>query len=280
MLKLLCSVRFLWVLVLLSASACVAPVEEEGEEMDPDLVRLGYGDDAARWQQGRVGWGSQRTLGAPWVQDQARVVTSIESPNIFRVPNEQTLLLGVKYQLPDGIPTQVGILRWLIELGTGGARESYLIDAINLQQVSVPFESVRVSIVAQGINGAFSYTDQLVIASVAIGDGNSGTHAAQFTQFFNVPGPGPDVDIVIPKGASAFRVAGLPGGASDPFAADITYTYRQAGGLFFDQFTGTDMLAVHSTDMFIPLAGTPDVMRISPGAAAGAFGALVWSLEL
>lgn len=193
----------------------------------------------------------------------------------------QTLLLRAQL-VPHPSIFQSGVPRWVIQAGVGSASVTYTFDAIALQQVSLPAETLRVSMIAEQWGATpfdFGYTS--VNFGVLIGDGNTNTGAARYTQLVAAEPGATTTDVPVPNGATGFRVGGSPHNASpgNPFMANKGYGFRQAGGGFYDDFDGTDMLIVHNSDNFIPLAGTVDLLRI--GHPAGDFsGLIVWQLEL
>ncbi len=184
------------------------------------LTRLARGEDSARWRTKSEGWGRSSTLAAPWTALERRIVTSIDPPAIWRVPQQQTVLLKCQLVVAPGAGVQSGIFRWEVQAGVGSGAVVYIFDAVALQQISLPAEALRISLFADRVNDAPIDAAALSVNySVLIGDGTTATGAARYTQFFSLAPATGSLDLAIPNGATAYRVAGLPGGPSDPFGA-------------------------------------------------------------
>lgn len=112
-----------------------------------------------------------------------------------------------------------------------------------------------------------------------VGDGNTSTGPARYTQFVEALPGATQTDVTVPNGATGFRIGGGPSGPGSPWLADKSYGLRQAGGGFHDSWNGPEVLTVHNSGDFIPLPGTPDLMRINhPSGDLTCL--VVWQLEL
>jgi hypothetical protein len=254
-------------------------------------LELRMGNEVARWTEDNPAqWGSKRKLsnvaGTPrqeLVQWQpgfqnAQIVLDLPSPEIPRVPQVQTIMLGAQIINPHD--NARFFPRWLLELGTGGARVSFVLDAQRLQQVTVPAVTTRASFFldyADQGNTLFRADDTTVFLVAYEADGNSNTTPAQYTQPFIVGAATADV-YTPPAGANRVRVVSADLGG-DVFAANTTYTFRQ-GTTGYDQYLGTEMKELHTAGGFVPIPAAANNIRIAVAGATGAGGFLLYELEL
>jgi hypothetical protein len=246
-----------------------------GQSFKARIQSLAMGDENGRWNTEPEQWGRAQTFGDPWAPNVPRALLSIDGPVIWRVPSQQTLLL--KAQIVSAT-TMAAVLRWQLDVGVGAARATYLLDALALQQICVPAAALSVSLRCEALPfAAFNMTGVVVEAAALVADGTADSSAARFTQFFDL-GAGTSQSLVIPTGATSWRLAGVPGSGTDPFVNTVAYAIEQPGPGTTDRFTGDQLLPTHVTGDFIPAPGTPTIMHVF--ATTAARGAIVWSLEL
>lgn len=246
---------------------------------------LKVGDESFRWATQTNQWGQgRRFVGSQFdTPNKPRVMLSIDAPFPWRVPRVQTLILGCE---PRYGASQIATFRWQLESGVGGARSVFNFDASKLQQVSLPTNTVRVLLYAnEGPAGNYDLDDTTTIDAFAfVADGNTSTSAAKYTTFFRVGESGSAISVEIPKGASAWRLAGVPGAApGDPFTSNFEYRIVSEAGVL-DSLKGDQLLLTHASDSFIPIpgsaGGSTGGMRILSGDGSLGAGSIIWQLDL
>lgn len=239
-------------------------------------------------------WGQSKPLGPDWVNGAggnaggAKVVTFLESSDL-PLPEVLTINLGIEYLTPF---TDINGFRWRLNVGTGGARKTWILDALPMQQVSLPAHSVEVSLFAEPffIGDTFVDPSVLVQASAFIARGNTSTSAAQYSQGLNLAAVGdPNASRLLPypPGAIGFRflstVPAVPVvGAASLFDSDVEVRFVSSGGAAtLAVYLGSDFEALSKTDGYVPLPGGVDALLISNTTALQArSGVIIWELDL
>lgn len=265
---------FLLLLVLVS-TACEAPVESD--RMFQENSDYNGGLDYHPEQ-----WGQRYTARASELQEKQPVVILQNDGSGQGLPHVRTLILSLT---PSASPGNTNnILRWVIDSGVGGATSRIIIDALGVQQISLPTGKVTVSLMAEKFDTAAAFDQPNVdyVASAYIALGNTSTSQAKYTTLNEVP-----ITTVqgfdVPAGATAWRLAGTnptadPNGT--PFAADKVYFFRVAG-VTTASYLGNQLIPLNYSDGFIPLVGGTKVLVIANNNAAAALKAVVqWQLDL
>lgn len=228
-------------------------------------------------------WGQSKVYGPNWLEGSPNIVTFLPSSELA-TPEILTVNLGVEFLDPF---TDLNGFRWLLKVGVGGSQRTWKLDALPMQQVSLPAGSVEASIIAEPFMlGAF-FVDPAarVRASAFIARGNTSTSAANLTQGFHIAAVGnPDASILIPypPGAVGFRLTGIgPGGGGLLFVAGVDVKLVSSGGAAtLAWYTGDELIDLWKGDGYIPLPGGADALLISNTTASGTDGAVQWELDL
>lgn len=261
--------------VCLPAAACTAPAEDEGcEEMRQQLSGR-----HSRIEQ----WGNSAPIVGPWPEKQEKTVLQHKpykadagpGGNSFHycIPRAQSVLLTA-----NATRTGVGsnfVFRWLFNVGGGGGSQRILIDALNIQQVSIAAENIDVSILAEKFDPSQPYVgpdDVVVTAGASFADGNVSSSRATYTQGFTAPN-GLNV-FAVPFMANSFLIEGGDGQADSPFLAGLTYQVGRA------VYKGASLLPALYSSTFLELPGNADILFINNANVATAVGDIQWGLDL
>gem|GEM_PF-4016364 len=172
-------------------------------------------------------------------------------------------------------------LAWRVRAGVDAISVDYLIDAIGVQQISLPCDAVDVSLLTQKPNQASAYEPPRVTlrATACIADGATSSRSATFTTQFYV-GTLTTFTVAIPKGARAWRVAG------NEFLSPLTLfsplvRYLIPGNYDSVVVNGFDLSQLAATDGFLPLPGQAlGGLVIANSTAADVGGYIIWELDL
>ncbi len=271
---------FLIFLIFL-VSGCYSP----GEESDDMFKPLQWGQvrqiQPGEWQQNKPLTIVERT--AEYSGDSIHVA-GVKNPVVKNVT------LGVNY--PPEV-TGTFALRWKVRFGVGGGSDEFLIDANDLQQMSMSADQMTLSLVSTyvGVTDAvgapigtpYGYSNPAngpIFATAYLAEGQTSTDAPTFTQLFATTASGGSartLDVPIPKFASAFRILGQPGTLISPFTADVTYTLRAPSGTL-DVYQGDEIFGVRLAPIGTGIANFLTIDNAN--AAQAAIGAIEWSLDL
>lgn len=222
-------------------------------------------------------WGASLQNGRPaWAEGQVRAL--VQKPpyrngkGSYCVPQAQSMLLSFSSTF-DGAHTNFAF-RWVVDVGAGGARQRVLLDALNVQQVSVAGENLAVGLLCERADPTVAFTPptSVVTAAVTFADGNVTSGGAVYSQKLHLD-VGAFAILDIPAMATGFRVIGASG-ANGPFQAAFTMIVGVAtyDGDKLDQYSGA----------FLPLSGFDIANGLTMNNATG--NALTlgiqWSLDL
>jgi hypothetical protein len=261
------------VLLLSSATGCLQPPVEENKMYQNEDYNGGL-------QYHPEQWGQRRTVRAAEFQEKQPQVVLQNDGSAGGLPEVRTVILTVT---PSDTPALANnILRWVIDVGVGGANSRLVIDALGTQQVSLPSSKLTVSLMAEAldIEAPFVAPDVDYTASAFVALGNTSTPTAHYTTAATI-GASSGTNLLIPAGATGFRVAGAAptlAPTQSPFNAAVRYDIQTS--TFADQYLGTDLEAIHESEGFIPLPGGARNMSISSGNAASTTVIVVWQLDL
>jgi hypothetical protein len=273
-------------LCLCTLLGCTLQTESADDMRDPNDI---YNNprDLSRWGQSKP-LGPNWSNGANGNVGAGKVVTFLESADL-PYPEVLTVNLGVEYTTPF---TDVNGFRWRLNVGVGGARKTWILDALPMQQVSLPAHSVEVSLFAEPFFVGDTFVDPSVTvqASAFIARGNTSTSAAQYSQGLNLAAVGdPNASRLLPypPGAVGFRflstVPAVPVvGNGSLFDSDVEVRFVTAGGAgTLAVYLGSDFEALSKTDGYVPLPGGVDALIISNTSVGQArSGVIIWELDL
>ena len=270
------SVRSLLILLSVLLSACTFETVNEA----PDASEL----DPMRTEQQKNAWGQSKVYGPAFQNGAPNIVTFLPATEL-QFPEVCTANLGIEYLDPF---FDLNGFRWLLKVGVGGAQRSWKIDALPMQQVSLPCQSLEVSLIAEPFQIGATFVDPgvRVRASAFIARGNTSTSSANYTQGFALAAVGnPDASILIPypAGAVGFRLVGYaPGTVASPiFVAGVDVKLVAGGGAAtLAWYQADDLLPLFSSDGYIPLPGGADALLVSNTTVLGVSGAVQWELDL
>lgn len=269
-------------LILLSVllSACTFETVNEAPDVEGDAMVRPSTERTTHENH----WGQSKVLGPNFLQGQPLIVTFLPTTELA-TPEVMTVNLGVDFLEPFG---DLNAFRWLLKVGVGGSQKSWLVDALPMQQVSLPAHSIECSLLVEPFVVGEFFTDPgvRVRASAFIARGNTGTSSANYTQGFILGAVGdPNASILLPypSGAVGFRLVGrTPATTANPiFATTIDVNLVSGGGAStLASYKGLDLLELALGDGYIPLPGGADALIVSNTAALGASGAIQWELDL
>lgn len=223
-------------------------------------------------------WGSQRIINPnEWQEGNPIPINSLDKASAnWRVPYTQALVLA------STIPADVTgnfALRWQLQFGAGGGSTIILLDAGGVQQVTIPAEQLRVSMLAEklGPDAAFNPPDKPVTAVCFFADGTTATDPPTYTTRFDVEG-GQTETYAAPPGATAFRIAGNAGSVATPFTANVRYDVMLPSSVVMDRYTGDYILDIRYTDF--PFSGQAVALQITASGMANASGYIEWIIDL
>ena len=222
----------------------------------------------------RQQWGQQERFAAPWTENEERILVNLDAEP--RTPVVKTAILGVERAL-----TLTGsfMFRWKLLVGVSGASATFVIDAANLQQVSLPALTVSIALQATAIGQgqAFSSPSDSVKAVAFFADGVTATAPAKWTERFFVAA-GITQTCGVPAGGTRFRILGEDGVASSPFTAATVYIPFASFGQT-DVFTGLQLGA--NRTQFVPATGHVRSLAINNTLNANAIvGLIEWEIDL
>jgi len=264
---------YILLLVLLGAleTGCTLPTAEE-----KNMTLYDNEDYDGGIQYHPEQWGQRRIVRAAELQEKQPQVI-LQNDGSKGIPHVRTAILSVN---PSDTPAQANnILRWVIDVGVGGANSRLIIDALGTQQVSLPSSKVTISLMAEklDIDSPYVAPDVDYSASAFIAIGNTSTPSAHYTTVATIGASSGD-NILIPAGATGWRLGGVNSGANSPFQATVRYDIFTSG--FQDQFIGTDLIGLHDSEGFIPLPGGARNMSITNGSGGQVQPIITWQLDL
>lgn len=266
---------FAKLLALLLASnliACTYSTDAyESDEMIPPILAPGRPEQ----------WGTQRVIQAGEFYENVLIpLTTLDGATLARrVPQTQAIVFDAR--IPVGV-TGNFVLYWVLEIGAGGGRTILSLDAGGVNQITVPAETVRISIVAKqpmtiGDPSPFIAPNLAVQLAVFMADGSTSTAAPTYTTQFAIDAAGA-ATVEAPAGATGFRIAGSPTVAS-PYTADTLYTTESADGGQIDYFSGDFLEDIRYATM--PFNGQAIKLVIDNGGnASNIAGWIEWELDL
>ena len=172
-------------------------------------------------------------------------------------------------------------LAWRVRAGVDAISVDYLVDAIGVQQISLPCDAVDVSLLTQMPNllGAYQPPRLALRATACIADGATSSRAATFTTQFYVGTLG-SVTVDIPKGARAWRVAGNEE-LSPLTLFHPLVRYSIPGNYDAVVINGFALAQLAATDGFLPLPGQAlGGLVIANSTANDVGGYVIWELDL
>lgn len=222
-------------------------------------------------------WGNSQPIQGPWPEGAAKTVLQHKpyrsDSGHYCVPVAQSVLLTA-----NASRTGVGnnyVFRWAFNAGGGGGSQRILIDALNVQQLSIAAENIDISMLSEKFDPSQPYVgpdDVIVTAGASFADGNVSSSRATYTQGFTAPN-GLSV-FAVPFMANSFLIEGGDGNADSPFLAGLTF---QVGRAFFK---GPSLLAGFYQSAFIELPGNAQILFINNANVATAVGDVQWGLDL
>lgn len=226
-------------------------------------------------------WGQRRIVRAVDLQEGQPQVVVQNDGDPGSAPKVRTIILDCK---PNGVPGNGNnIIRWQITIGVGGAATVFYLDAVGVQQVSVPSSKVTVALVAQtaivGDTEAVSPfsqpdVDYTVMAGVAIG--NTSTNPSTYTISFGISDGGSQI-VDVPAGATGFRWTGDSGANTFDAAVVISAVVSASIG---SNWTGDLLKSTAYTSEFIPIPGGTKSIAIDNASGADTTGTLQFCLDL
>ncbi len=259
---------------MFALAGCTAEVVDEGCEMSGRQVIGTHNRNRPEH------WGAGLQNGHPvWAENQLRTV--IQKPTYrdpqtghFCVPQAQSMMLSFSSTF-DGSHTNFAF-RWVIDIGAGGTRQKVLLDALNIQQVSVAGEDLQVGILCERADPNQIYTppSSVVQANVTFADGNVSSQEAIYSQKFALD-VGGFVILPLPAMATSFRIIGQEG-ANGPFQANFSAIFASGVAVY----TG-DKFTPYSGN-FIPISGFDQANGLTLNNATGnaLTGGIQWGLDL
>lgn len=263
--------KLILVLLVLITGCTLQPATEADMYENPNY-NGGINYAPEQWGQRALVRGGQLQEGQPFV-----ILQNDGSPGI---PHVRTAMLTV---VASDTPAQANnILRWVIDSGAGGANSRLVIDALGTQQISLPSSKLTISLMATklDLDDDFVLPDVDYAASAFIAVGNTSTPSAHYTTVSTVNALS-GVNVLIPAGATGFRIGGNDPGASpstSPFTAAMNYTVFTSG--FQDVYFGDDLFAIHSSEGFIPLPGGARNLSITSANAGTTDVIITWQLDI
>lgn len=224
-------------------------------------------------------WGQRRIVRAAELQEKQPQVI-LQNDGSMGMPHVRTAILTVT---PTDTPAQANnILRWVIDVGVGGANSRLIIDALGTQQISLPSSKVTLSLMSEklDIDSDYVLPDVDYSASAFIAIGNTSTPSAHYTTVATIGASSGD-NVLIPAGATGWRLGGSDPGANpntSPFTNLVSYVIFTSG--FQDAYFGDDLIALHSSEGFIPLPGGARNMSITNGNSGVTQPIITWQLDL
>jgi len=172
-------------------------------------------------------------------------------------------------------------LAWRVRAGVDAISVDYLVDAIGVQQISLPCDAVDVSLLAERPNPLEAYQPPrfTLRATVCIADGATSSRSATYTSQFSVASLAA-VTIPIPKGARAWRLAGTDlVGVSTLFSPLVVCSI--AGNQGQVRINGFVLAQLSATDGFLPLMGQALGGLVITNFNTGTVGGyVIWELDL
>lgn len=271
--------------ILLLAVGCLSKGDKMIELQDGSYIvtptelrsltrKKGGGQPITQIPQQKQQWGQQQRFTPPWTENEERTLVMLDAEP--RTPVVKTLILAL--ERPATL-TGSFMFRWKLNVGVSGATATFIIDAGNLQQVSLPMLVGNISLVATalGEGQAFTTPSAAVKAVAFFADGTTSTAPAQYTERFFI-NPGVSQSVAVPAGATRFRILGEDGVASSPFTALTTYIPRANFGQT-DVLTGAEIAAIRT--QWIPATGhvrSLDIQNLANPAAI--VGLVQWEIDL
>lgn len=233
-------------------------------------------------------WGSTKSYGKPWADGQVRPVLQkppyrarVQGRSEYCVPQVQSLLLIANQK---GLASASGnfAFRWVLSVGSGGARAEVKLDMLNTQQISVSGENIAVSLVCEKVDPTQSFdepTGVVIDAAVTIADGNVSSGQSTYTQGVTVA-PLTSVTLPIPAMATAFRITGRDTALStNPFVAAFSAKVNTAYVSLISEYIGTKLNQYNGD--FIPMPGVArSLVLVNSGAANTIECGVQWGLDL
>jgi len=238
-----------------------------------------------RTEQQKNAWGQTKVYGPSFQNGAPNIITFLPATEL-QFPEVCTANLGIEFL--DAFSDLNGF-RWLLKVGVGGSQRAWKIDALPMQQVSLPCQSLEVSLIVEPfvIGTAFVDPGARVRASAFIARGNTSTSSANYTQGFAldaVGGANASILIPYPAGAVGFRLGGFTPTAlaNSIFDVDVDVKLVSAGGAAtLIWMTADELLPLALSDGYIPLPGGADALLISnTDLLLGKSGIVQWELDL
>lgn len=220
-------------------------------------------------------WGQRLTVRPGQLQEGQEIVVLQNDGSDQGLPQVRTLLLSLN-QTEEPTIIENGVTRWVITSGVGGATSRIIIDALGVQQVSLPSGKLVVSLMAERYDKKHTFHSPNVpmVASAYIAIGETSTEAAKYTS-----GVGlitlTTSKIPIPSGASAWRMTGTDT-AYNPL---VEYKFTIPGGVDV-VYTGDKLEPLAYQPGFIPLLGGSGPLVINNASSDFVFAHVQWQLDL
>ncbi len=227
-------------------------------------------------------WGQQKTYGPSWLSGVP--LTVLQLRKTVWPPEVLSITLSAQF-----LTTTAGRhgckWAWQITAGVGGSSRTWLVDARPLQQLSLPAQTVTVSLVALPLFEDVPFEDPLATMSIAafIGLGNTSTEPSTFTQKVLALAPGATAVLPVPPGAVKFRVTGFSPAlnTTSPLQAGVLVT-PTFSNFPMEEYDGAELLVPVNSGDWIPLVGLCDRLTIgnaTPGPHTIGFN-VIWGLDL
>ncbi len=226
-------------------------------------------------------WGQRRVVKATELQENQAVVVVQNDGSPGEAPHVRTFLLDCK---PQGTPSSANnIIRWQITIGVGGGQTTFYIDAVGVQQVSVPSGKVTISLIAQpaiiGDTEAVSPFEApdvsySVFAGIAIG--NTSTNPSTYTISIGLS-TGNDIDIPLPAGATGFRWTGVA--AQKTYDANVLVTAEFSASISTTWSGDKLQTSAYSSD-YIPIPGGTKNLSVDNGSGSDLDATIQFCLDL
>lgn len=214
----------------------------------------------------------------PWRENQEKSVLRWQQASAY-APVVHTVMLAV--DLSKALPGN-HTWRWALQLGVGGAKRSFLIDAIGSQQISVPVSTADVALRCEiaTAGAAFGAPDYDLSALAYVSEYGTYSRLATLTQWFEINAGG-GLTQAIPNGANAWRLVGRePGTALSPFVATTTVAFNVlAAPPTQDTYKGDQLSLVHASGDYAPIPGAVKNISIANGGVAAIEVGVQWSID-
>ena len=225
-------------------------------------------------------WGQSKTYGPGWIEDAPNTVLQIR--NISNPPEVVTVTLAAKIKSNAPGPTHRARFCWSITAGVGGASRTWLVDVRQLQQLSLPAQTLDISLVAKKLfeNGTFLVPPGPTLdVSAFIALGNTSTERSTFTQSILNLASAQSADLEIPAGAASWRLTGDPSLLTSPFVANVII-FPEISGYPYESYAGDKLLDAFYTGAWIPLIGSSNKLVVANGTANAITFNIEWGLDL